>query len=127
MLPAGSARGAAKYGSGVGGLGEESAGAGRELFQPRPGRGVHAGQRALEQRPGFEAPLGARRGGGEVGDGEVGEVVVQGRAVGGEELAELRVGGHVVALGQRVEACGVAGPGGEPAVFGRVDRGEDAG
>ena len=53
--------------------------------------------------------------------------MVQRRAVGGEELAELRVGGHVVALGQRGEARGVPGPGGEPAVFGSVDGGEHAG
>ena len=112
---------------GVGRLGEQSAGPGRELFQPRPGRGVHEGQRSFQERPGFQVPFGARRGGGEVGDGEVGERVVQRRAVGGEELAELRVGGHVVALGDRGEARGVPGPGGEPPVFGRVDGGEHPG
>lgn len=56
---------------GVGGLGEESASAGRELFQPRPRLGVHAGQRELHQGPGFEAPFSAHRRGGEVGDGQV--------------------------------------------------------
>jgi hypothetical protein len=56
---------------GVGRLGEESADAGRELLQPRPWRGVHADQRPFQERPGFQVPFGARRGGGEVGDGEV--------------------------------------------------------
>ena len=53
--------------------------------------------------------------------------MVQRRAVGGEELAELRVGGHMVALGQRREARGVPDPGGEPEVFGHIDGGEHAG
>jgi hypothetical protein len=54
---------------GVGRLGEEPASASHELTQPRPGSGIQAGQRALQLRPGFEAPIGAYRGSGEVGDG----------------------------------------------------------
>ena len=127
MLPGGVGQGRGEMRLGAGGLGEQPAGAGRELLQPRPGRRVHSGQRAFHERPGFQVPLRAGRGGGKVGDGQVGDVVVQRRAVGVEELAELGVGGHVVALGQRGDACGVPGPGGEPAVFGGVDRGEGAG
>ena len=41
-----------------------------------------------------------------------------------EELAELWVGGDVVAYGERGQTRGVVGAGGEPAVFRRVDGGE---
>jgi hypothetical protein len=43
--------------------------------------------------------LRAYRRGGKVGDAEVGHVVVQRRAVGVEELAELGVDGEVAAVG----------------------------
>jgi hypothetical protein len=58
--------------------------------------------------------LGADPGRGEVGDAQVGDVVVQRGAVGVEELAELRPGGQVAALGQGGDARGVPGSGGEP-------------
>ena len=95
---------------GVCGFGEQPAGAGGELLQPRAGRLVKEGKRAAHERPGLELAFRAHRGGGEVGDPEVGGVVVQRPAVGVEELAELRVGGQVAAFGQRREAGGVQGP-----------------
>jgi hypothetical protein len=45
--PRGIGQGSGEIRPGIGRLSKESAGAGRELFQPRTGRGVHAGQRTL--------------------------------------------------------------------------------
>jgi len=88
-----------KWGLGVAWFGEQSAGAGGELVQPRAGCRTCPGQCVLDERPGLEMALGADRGGGEVGDGEVRDVLVQRHAVGAEELAELGVGGEIVSFG----------------------------
>src|SRR5256886_907260 len=102
---------------GLGGFGEQPAGAGRELVQPGDAGLVHRGQRAFDQRPGFEPTFRSYRGRGEVGDAQVGHVVVQWRAVGVEEVAKLGVGRQVTALGERRHSCGVAGAGGGPPVI----------
>lgn len=88
----------------------EPGGAGGELFQPRPGCGIYLGQCLFHQRPRLEVTLRAHGGGGEVGDPEVGDVIMQWRAVGVQMLAELGVAGQETAVGQRREADRVAGP-----------------
>jgi hypothetical protein len=60
---------------------------------------IYLGQRAFRERPRLEVTLCAHRGGGKVGDPELGDVVVQRHAVGVEELAELGITGQMAALG----------------------------
>ena len=79
--------------------GEQPAGAGGQLIQPDAGFRTCQGQRVLDERLGLDAPPGADRRSGEVGDGEVRDVLVQWRAVGTEKLPELGVGGDVVSVG----------------------------
>jgi hypothetical protein len=126
-VPGGIGQALAKVSLGTGGVGEQPAGAGRELLQPWPGFLVRLGQRALQEGACLKVTLRADRGGGKVGDAEVGDVMVQRGAVGAKELAQLRVGGQVAALGQGRDPPGMLGPAGEPAVFGCVDAGQRTG
>lgn len=96
---------------GVGGLGEQPAGAGGKLCQPRPGHLIQSAQRAVDERPRLEMTIRTDRGGGEIGDAEVGDLVVHRGAVVVEELAELYIGGQVATFGQRRDARRVPGPG----------------
>jgi hypothetical protein len=79
--------------------GEQSAGAGGQLVQPDAGFRACQGQGVLDERLGLDAPPGADRRSGEVGDGEVRDVLVQRCIVGTEKLPELGVGGDVVSVG----------------------------
>ena len=79
--------------------GEQSAGAGGQLVQPDAGFRARQGQGVLDERLGLDAPPGADRRSGEVGDGEVRDVLVQRRAVSTEKLPELGVGGDMVSVG----------------------------
>jgi hypothetical protein len=73
---------------------------------------VQPAQRARHGGLGGKAASRSGRGGGEVGDAEVGDVVVQRFAVGAEELAELLVGGEVAAVASAAMPRSVPGPGG---------------
>jgi hypothetical protein len=102
------------------------AGAGRELLEPRPRLLNRRCQRALQQRPRLKRAFRADRRGREVGDGKVGDVMVQRGPVALEEAAELSVGGDVTALGRR-QAGRMPGPGGKRAVLGPLDARQRAG
>jgi hypothetical protein len=82
------------------------------------------GQCAFNEGAGFGVAFGAHRRGGKVGDGQVGDVIVERRAVGVEELAQLGVGGRVAAFCQRGDACGVPGSCDGSAVCCGIDLGE---
>ena len=73
------------------------------------------------------APAGAVRGGGEIRHAQVGGVVVQRRAILGEQPAELGERGEVAAVGESRDAAGTPGPGGNQPAFRRVDGGERPG
>jgi hypothetical protein len=78
---------------------EQSAGAGGQLVQPDAGFRARQGQGVLDERLGLDAPPGADRRSGEVGDGEVRDVLVQRHTVGTEKRPEPGVGGDVVSVG----------------------------
>ena len=84
-------------------------------------------QRAVEDFAAFQLPARADRGGGEVGDAEVGDVVVQRAAVRIEQLAELSVGHEVIAVSEGGETERVPGPGGYAPALRRIDAGQGAG
>jgi hypothetical protein len=74
-------------------------------------------ERPLKDIASFHPPVGADRGGGDIGHPEVGEDVVDGHAFLAEQLAQLREGQEVAALGEGADAEGPPGPGGdEPAI-----------
>jgi hypothetical protein len=72
----------------------------------------------------FYPPVGADRGGGEIGHPEVGGVVVQGRAIVAEQPAELGERLEVAAVGEGGNTEEPPGPGGDQAAFGWIDGGE---
>ena len=88
------------------------AGRGRVRRAARTARGVPGptGPAPFHQDPCLKATLRPQRRGSQVSDAQVGDVVVQRRAIGTEEAAELAVGAQVAALGQRREARGVPRP-----------------
>jgi hypothetical protein len=59
--------------------------------------------------------LGAEGRGRQVGDTEIGHMMVQGSAVIGEQVSELAIGREVVASAQGGDALRVPGPGGQQA------------
>ena len=75
----------------------------------------------------FDLPVGADRGGGEIGHAQVGGVVVQRRAVLAEQPAELGERLEVTAVGQSGDAEGPPGPGGHQPAFRWIDGGERPG
>ena len=104
--------------------GEDAARAGDELLEPGRGRSVEMAERALDDVLSFHPPVGADRGGGEIGHAQVGEDVVHGRAVLAEQPAELGERLEVAAVGEGRDAEGPPGPGGYQPAFGRIDGGE---
>ena len=100
---------------------------GDELLEPGRGRSVEAAERALDDVATFHPPVGADRGGGEIGHPQVGGVVVQGRAVLAEQPAELGERLEVTAVGESRDAEGTPGAGGHQPAFGRIDGGERPG
>ena len=81
----------------------------------------------LDDVASFHPPVGADRGGGEIGHPQVGGVVVQRRAVLAEQPAELGERLEVAAVGESRDAEGTPGPGGHQPAFGRIDGGERPG
>jgi len=78
----------------------------------------------LDDVASFHPPVGADRGGGEIGHTQVGGVVVQRRAVLAEQPAELRERLEVAAVGESRDTEGTPGPGGHQPAFGWIDGGE---
>src|ERR1700722_5421498 len=72
----------------------------------------------------FHSPLSVDRGGGDIGQAEVGEDVVDGRAVLAEQLAQLREGKEVAAVGEGGDSEGPSGPGGYQPAFCWIGGGE---
>jgi hypothetical protein len=114
-------------GFGAGRVGEDAAGPAQELLQPRRWRSVQVAQRAVQDVAGFQLPARADRGGGEVGGGEVGDVVMQRASVRVEQLAELTVSHQVIAVGEGGDTERVPGPGGDAPALRRVDAGQSPG
>ncbi len=121
LVPGGIGERRAETGLGPVRTGEEAAGPGDELLEPGRGRSVEAAQCVLEDVGSFQPPVGADRGGGEIGHAQVGGVVVQRRAVLAEQPAELGERLEVAAVGQSRDAEGPPGPGGHQPAVGRID------
>src|SRR4029077_1079442 len=124
LIPGGVGERRAEVGSCLGRVGEDAAGAGDELLEPGRGPSVEAAECALDDVAPFDPPVGADRGGGEIGHPQVGGVVVQRRAVLAEQPAELGERLEVAAVGESRDAEGTPGPGGHQPAFGRIDGGE---
>ena len=122
--PAGSASAVLETGLGLARTGEEAAGPGDELLEPGRNRSVQTAERLLQDVLSFRPPVGADRGGGDIGHAQVGEDVVHRRAFRAEELAELGEGIEMAAVGQGRDAERPPGPGGYQPVFRWIDPGQ---
>src|SRR5208282_12107 len=84
-------------------------------------------QRVLKDAASFCPPVSAGRGGGEICHAEVGGVDVDRLSFLAEELAKLREGREVAALGESGEAEGTPGPGDDQPASGGIGAGERSG
>jgi hypothetical protein len=81
-------------------------------------------ERPLKDVSAFHRPVGADRGGSDVAHAEAGEDVVDGRAFLAEQLAELREGKQVAALGEGGDPEDPPGPDGYQSAFCWIGGGE---
>src|ERR1700685_4208570 len=81
-------------------------------------------ERPLKDLLSLHPPVGADRGRRDIGHAEVGKDVVDGRAFLAEQLAELREGKEVAAIGEGGDPEGPPGPGGYKSAFSRIGVGE---
>ena len=72
----------------------------------------------------FHPPVGADRGRRDIGHAEVGKDVVDGRAFLAKQLAELREGKEMAAIGEGGDPEGPPGPGGHKSAFSWIGVGE---
>jgi hypothetical protein len=70
-------------------------------------------ERSFEDILSFQPPIGTDRGRGDIGHAQVGEDVVDRRAVIAEQLAELGEGQQVAAVGEGGDSAGTPGSGGQ--------------
>ena len=103
---------------------QDAAGAGDELLEPGRSRSAQMTERPIEDISPFQPPIGADRGRGHIGHAQVGEDVVDRRAVIAEQLAELGEGQQVAAVGKGGDPPGPPGPGNQKPGFCEVGVGE---
>ena len=77
-------------------------------------------ERPLKNVLSFHPPVGADRGRRDIGDAQIGEDVVDGRAFLAEQLAQLGESQEVAAVGQGSDSEGPPGPGGYESGFCQV-------
>ena len=78
LVPGGVGECLVEMGFGLVLAGEDAARAGDELLEPGRGSSVEAAECVLDDVGSFDPPVGADRGGGEIGHPQVGGVVMQG-------------------------------------------------
>ncbi len=93
-------------------VGEDAAGPCDELLEPGRSDPIEMAERPVKDVLSFQPPVGADRGRGEIGHAQVGEDVMDRRALVAEQLAELAEGKQVAAVGEGGDAEGPPGPGG---------------